>query len=138
MHMQIVRTLPLVAVLAGCTIQQDQPDLTGQDVHLTVMHTSDLHSRFFPYYFAPGQIDKNLGLNPKSGQTTAVVGGIARVGTILKCIRGVRDDQVCKDLEPLTGPPAARSMHVDSGDIFEGAPVFNTFNGEVEMRAMTD
>src|SRR3954469_8554665 len=100
MHMQIVRTLPLVALLAGCTIQQDQPDLTGQDVHLTVMHTADLHSRFFPYYFAPGQIDKGLGLVPRAGQTMAVVGGISRIATTLKCVRGSRADDVCKHREP--------------------------------------
>ena len=62
---------------AGCTIQQPVPNLAGQDVHLTVVHTADLHSRFFPYYFAPGQIDKGLGLIPKTGQSIAVVGGIA-------------------------------------------------------------
>src|SRR3954463_303767 len=97
-------TLLIAAAGAGCTVQQDAPNLAGQDVHLTVVHTADLHSRFFPYYFAPGQIDKNLGLTPKSGQTTAVVGGIARIGTIIKCIRGLRSDPVCKDLEALTGP----------------------------------
>jgi len=129
--------ISLAGAMTGCTISQDAPDLAGQDVHFTILHTADLHSRFFPYYFAPGQIDKDLGLIPKPGQTTAVVGGIARVGTILKCIRGFRTDQVCQDLEPLTGPPAARSLHLDSGDIFEGAPVFNQFQGEVEMRAMS-
>ena len=135
-----MRKLVVVSVVlsAACTIQRPTPDLAGQDVHLTIIHTADLHSRFFPYYFAPGQIDKGLGLNPKPGQTTAVVGGIARVGTVIKCIRGFRDDQVCKDLEDKIGPPAARSLHVDSGDIFEGAPVFNQFNGEVEMRAMSN
>ena len=46
---------------------------------VTIVHTADLHSRFFPYYFAPGQIDKGLGLVPRPGQSTAVVGGIGRV-----------------------------------------------------------
>ena len=129
--------LMLAAAATGCTQQQAIPDLAGQDVHLTIVHTADLHSRFFPYYFAPGQIDKGLGLIPKSGQDFAVVGGIGRVSTVVKCIRGIYTGPPCDTLEPLIGPPAARSIHVDSGDIWEGAPVFNTFNGEVEMRAMS-
>ncbi len=136
-YMRAYLCLPLL-LATGCIIQQPQPDLAGQDIHLTLVHTADLHSRFYPYYFAPGQIDKGLGLLPKPGQTTAVVGGIARVGTIIKCIRGFRDDQQCTDLLPITGPPAGRSLHLDSGDIWEGAPVFNQFNGEVEMRAMSN
>jgi 5'-nucleotidase len=124
-------------LLTGCTIRQQAPDLAGQDVHLTIVHTADLHSRFFPYYFAPGQIDKDLGLIPKAGQTTAVVGGIARVGAVVKCIRGLPTQVDCSALRDLVGEPAARSLHLDSGDIFEGAPVFNQFQGEVEMRAMS-
>ena len=54
---------------------------------------------------------------------------------MVKCIRGIYTGPLCDALEPLIGPPAARSIHVDSGDIFEGAPVFNKFKGEVEMRA---
>ena len=139
----------LALSLSGCTDETEPPDLDGQDVHLTIVHTSDLHSRFFPYYFAPGQIDKGLGLAPKAGQTTAVVGGISRVSTVVKCIRGFYSGPSCYGIteqdpsdpnagEPIAGPPAQRSLHLDSGDIFEGAPVFNQFNGEVEMRAMSE
>ena len=112
------------------------PNLAGQDVHLTVVHTADLHSRFFPYYFAPG---RSTRARPRSeaGADFAVVGGIGRVSTVIKCIRGIYTGPPCDSLEPLIGPPAARSLHVDSGDIWEGAPVFNQFNGEVEMRAMS-
>jgi 5'-nucleotidase/UDP-sugar diphosphatase len=105
---------------AGCIQVAEQPDLAGQDVHLTLIHTADLHSRFFPYEFAPGQIDRNLGLVPKNGDL-AVVGGISRIATVVKNIRNTRD----------------RVLHLDTGDIFQGAPVFNVFNGEVEIRAMT-
>jgi 5'-nucleotidase len=139
MRYTMILHIPVAAALlaAGCTVQHDSPNLAGQDVHLTVVHTADLHSRFFPYYFAPGQVDKGLGLVPKPGQDFAVVGGIGRVSTVVKCIRGIYQGGVCDQLAPLIGDPAARSIHVDSGDIFEGAPVFNTFNGAVEMRAMS-
>ena len=131
----------VAAAPAGCTVDYPNPNLAGQDVHLTVVHTADLHSRFFPYYFAPGQIDKGLGLIPKPGQDTAVVGGIGRISRVIKCVRGFYTGPECRGItEPddngfaIAGPPAARSIHLDSGDIFEGAPVFNQFNGEVEMR----
>lgn len=129
--------LPLLTLI-GCTITSPAPNLAGQDVALTVMHTSDMHSRFFPYFFAPGQIDRGLGLEPRPGEALAVVGGIARVATVIKCARGFITGPVCDQLLPLTGPPAQRSLHLDSGDIFQGAPVFNLFGGEVEVRAMAN
>ncbi len=127
----------LVASATGCLVTTPGPDLTGQDVSLTVVHTSDTHSRYFPYFFAPGAIDKGLGLNPPTGKTTAVIGGIARISTMAQCIRGRISGPNCDAIRDLIGPPAIRSLHLDSGDIFQGAPVFNVFAGEVEVRAMT-
>ncbi|MSP61846.1 MAG: bifunctional metallophosphatase/5'-nucleotidase [Myxococcales bacterium] len=110
-----------LGVSAGCTkTPSELPNLAGQDVHLTVIHTSDLHSRIFPYQFSPGQIDKGLGLLPTHGNI-AVVGGAARMATVIQRERAA----------------SSRVIHLDSGDIFQGAPVFNQFAGEVEMRVMT-
>jgi len=111
---------PSVLAAVGCTVHSDPVDLAGQDVRLTIIHTADIHSRLFPYQFAPGQIDKDLGLLPSHGDI-AIVGGIARIATVIQRERAA----------------SQRVLHLDSGDIFEGAPVFNTFNGEVEMRAMS-
>src|SRR5437868_10779709 len=109
--------LSLALALAGaCTYGTPAPDLSGQDIHLTVIHTADLHSRFFPYYFAPGLIDRSLGLVPPPGQTTALVGGIARIATVIKCIRGLQQGPDCDDIADITGPPAGRAIHLDSGD----------------------
>lgn len=112
--------LVIAWALPACTVRVDQPDLAGQDVRLTILHTADIHSRLFPYQFAPGAIDKGLGLSPSQG-TMAVVGGAARMATVLARQRAA----------------SYRVLHLDSGDMFEGAPVFNTFAGEVEMRALT-
>jgi 5'-nucleotidase/UDP-sugar diphosphatase len=101
----------------ACTVQKDQPNLTGQDVRVTVIHTSDIHSRLFPYAFVPGAIDQGFGLAPDQGP----YGGIARIGAIVKNER----------------KSAARSLWLDSGDCFEGAPVFNQFKGEAEFRSLT-
>src|SRR5204862_5818928 len=77
----------LASVGPACTtVHTDPPNLRGQDVRLTIVHTADLHSRLLPYQFAPGAIDKGLGLVPTNGNI-AVVGGIARVASIIKCIR---------------------------------------------------
>jgi 5'-nucleotidase / UDP-sugar diphosphatase len=102
---------------AGCTVQRPEPNLKGQDVRLTVIHTADIHSRLFPYHFVPGKIDEDYGLVASQGP----YGGIARIGAMVKDIRA----------------HAARSLWLDSGDSFQGAPVFNIFRGEVEYRALS-
>jgi 2',3'-cyclic-nucleotide 2'-phosphodiesterase (5'-nucleotidase family) len=104
------------AAVCSCYKVTEQPDLAGQDVRLTVLHTSDIHSRILPYYEVPGLIDRGLG----SCAELEPFGGAARLAHLLKRERA-RSDRV---------------VHVDSGDIFEGAPIFNLFKGEVEMKVM--
>jgi len=87
----------------------------GQDIRLTFVHTSDIHSRLFPYNFVPNTFDRQDGL------TTAPYGGIARIATLAKRIRASTN----------------RSLWLDSGDCFQGAPVFNMFKGEAEMRSLS-
>jgi 5'-nucleotidase/UDP-sugar diphosphatase len=101
----------------GCIVQQDQPDLVGQDIRLTIIHTSDIHSRLFPYNFVPNTFDQGYGLLRDGGP----FGGIARIAAVAKKIRA----------------GANRSLWLDSGDCFQGAPVFNLFKGEAEMRALS-
>jgi 2',3'-cyclic-nucleotide 2'-phosphodiesterase (5'-nucleotidase family) len=102
-------------VASACTVHQEQPDLTGQDIRFTVIHTSDIHSRLFPYTFAPNVFDRGYGL------TKGPFGGVARIATIAKSIRASSN----------------RSLWLDSGDCFQGAPVFNEFKGEAELRALS-
>ncbi len=104
------------ATLGGsCTVSQPQPNLVGQDIRLTFIHTSDIHSRLFPYNFVPNVFDKADGLQ------VAPYGGIAKIATIAKRIRATSN----------------RALWLDSGDCFQGAPVFNLFKGEAEMRALS-
>jgi 2',3'-cyclic-nucleotide 2'-phosphodiesterase (5'-nucleotidase family) len=102
---------------AGCTVRKDQPSLVGQDIQLTIIHTSDIHSRLFPYNVVPSALDQGYKLLP----INAPFGGIARISTLVKSIRASSD----------------RSLWLDSGDCFQGAPVFSEFKGEAEMRALT-
>jgi 5'-nucleotidase len=191
--------------LSGCTVRHETPDLRGQDVRLTLLHTSDQHSRLFPYNFAPGRNDQDLGLDPDTckawtcGEIDAAVDDAAREKAQLRtgCRRieidaakveeiAVRaglsgaDQVTCSFLTaryaklcPAGEHPgacvsdgaggfvtwdctcnyggmarissviraeraaAARSLYLDSGDVFQGAPVFNVFMGEAEFRGMS-
>jgi 5'-nucleotidase len=103
--------------LGGCLIERPQPDLRGQDVRITLIHTADIHSRLFPYNFVPNKFDQDFGLLPSDGP----YGGMAKIAHVARDIRA----------------NAARSLWLDSGDCFEGAPVFNEFKGEAEMRSLS-
>lgn len=102
----------------GCVTSEGAPPLQGQ-VHLTLLHTSDLHSRLFPYNLQIGQVDAGLGL----GAVTSIanVGGAARISHIIGRERA----------------RASRVLHLDGGDCFQGAPIFNYYAGEAEIRALS-
>ena len=114
--------LAAIATVGSCRIVTGaNPNLDGQDVRLTILHTSDFHSRLVPYVFSPGLTDQDLGLDPDLSATRGV-GGIERLAYLVGRER-VR---------------AARSIHLDSGDCFQGAPIFNLYHGEPEIRAMAE
>src|SRR5215475_1869603 len=102
---------------SACTVQRDAPNLVGQDIRITVIHTADTHSRLFPYRYVPNGPEEANGLVPGEGP----YGGIARIASIVKRERA----------------RAARSIWLDSGDCFQGAPVFNVYRGEAEFRALS-
>jgi 5'-nucleotidase len=118
------RRLALVAALlpvagpGSCTIKGDAPDLEGQVVTLTLLHTSDIHSRLIPYDLDPGEVDQGLGLATEN----APFGGAARLAFLVKRERA-RSDRV---------------LHIDTGDPFQGAPIFNLFEGEAEFRFLSE
>ena len=107
--------LTAALLAAGCVYSSDTPDLTGKDIRLTILHTSDIHSRILPYDYVPMYTEEKLGLQADRGK----YGGIARVAYVVKRERA----------------KAGRSLWLDSGDLFQGAPIFNYFHGEPEVRA---
>lgn len=111
-------TLAAAAGSAGCDSAPDQPKIKGQ-VHVTLLHTSDIHSRLYPYNLQLGQVDSGLGLG--EADSIVNVGGAARVSHIIGRERA----------------RASRVLHLDGGDCFQGAPIFNFFAGEAEVRALS-
>lgn len=118
------RLLPFAVALLAATQSSCLPVLKGSDerphgqqVHLTFLHTTDIHSRLLPYDFSPLRTDVDLGLVPEA----APFGGVTRLASLLKRERA-RSDRV---------------LHLDSGDCFQGAPIFNLNYGEVEYRFLS-
>ncbi|HSN98662.1 MAG TPA: bifunctional UDP-sugar hydrolase/5'-nucleotidase [Candidatus Nanopelagicales bacterium] len=102
---------------SGCEVDHAPTQLQGQ-VHLTLLHTSDIHSRLLPYSLQLGQVDAGLGLG--QAQSIVNVGGAARISHIIGRERA----------------RASRVMHLDGGDCFQGAPIFNFYSGEAEIKAL--
>lgn len=102
--------------LAACALEGESTDLHGRDVRLTLLHTADWHSRLFPYNQRVSATDAALGLQ----QSKAPFGGAARINWLIQRERARAD----------------RVLHLDSGDCFQGAPIFNFFGGEAEVRAL--
>lgn len=116
MRSLLLASLALSAACAPPTISQSTPALAGMDTRLTIIHTSDIHSRLLEYEFDPSFTDNGLGLADDYGP----YGGIAEMAYIIKRERA----------------KAGRVLHLDSGDCFQGAIIFNQFQGEAEVRTL--
>lgn len=107
------------ACTSGEGIERPCPDGKPCQVNLTILHTSDIHSRLFPYEQVITQVDATLGLGELN--KVANVGGVGRMSYVLQRERA----------------RAGRVIHLDSGDCFQGAPIHNYFKGEPEVRALS-
>jgi len=76
-------------------------------VNLTILHTNDMHSRIEPF--------------PMDGSRNEGLGGVAKRSSLIQRIRNQESNVLL----------------FDAGDIFQGTPYFNFFDGEVEIKAMT-
>lgn len=77
------------------------------EIKLTILHTNDVHSRIEPFPMGGG---RNQGL-----------GGVARRSTLLQQIRQAERNVLL----------------LDAGDMFQGTPYFNMFDGQVELELMS-
>ena len=83
------------------------PLKTESHKNLVILHTNDTHSNIDPF--------------PENHSKYPGMGGIAKRFTVIEKIR---------KSEP-------NVLLLDSGDIFQGTPYFNTFNGVLEMKCMS-
>lgn len=116
--LSLVLALLCAASLSGCPENPPTVRLNGQ-AKLTLLHTADIHSRLFPYALQITQSDASLGLG--AADSIATVGGVARMASVVARERAKSD----------------RVLHIDGGDCFQGAPVFNFYDGEAEIRALS-
>lgn len=109
--------LMLGGMLGGCTTDMEADDIDFESgIRLTAIHTGDIHSRLLPYDMDLMATDERIGMV----QANEPFGGIARAATVIRDIRA----------------KAQHSIHVDSGDVFQGAPIFTEYNGEPEIYAL--
>lgn len=81
---------------------------TSETVSLTILHTNDWHSRIEPF--------------PQDGGRNAGMGGAVRRARKIAALR--------QELEHV--------LLLDAGDIFQGTPYFNLYNGELEFKLMSE
>jgi 5'-nucleotidase / UDP-sugar diphosphatase len=105
----------LAGAPAACTDSAPETEVCGGQptcqTNLTILHTGDVHSRLFQYDLEITQVDSQLGLGTNGSVTT--VGGVAQLSYVLQRERA----------------RANRVIHLNAGDWFEGAPIFNLFDG---------
>ncbi|MFT2008396.1 metallophosphoesterase [Pontibacter sp. 13R65] len=82
-------------------------EAANQAIKLTILHTNDQHSRIDPF--------------PDDGRAYGGMGGMARRATLISDIRAQESNVLL----------------FDSGDIWQGTPYFNFFEGELEFKLMT-
>ncbi len=73
---------------------------------LTILHTNDVHSHIDPF--------------PMDGTQNQGMGGVARRFNLIKKVRASEKNVLL----------------LDAGDIFQGTPYFNMYNGELEIKLM--
>lgn len=78
-----------------------------KEVKITFLHTNDVHSRVEPF--------------PMDGSRMQGLGGVARRSTLIQKIRNEEKNVLL----------------LDAGDMFQGTPYFNLFDGRVELELMS-
>lgn len=92
------------ALIAGSGLMSFAP---AEMLHLTILHTNDVHSHIDPF---PANDPKNPNM-----------GGVSRRATLIEAVRKENPNVLL----------------LDAGDIFQGTPYFNYYGGELEMKLMS-
>lgn len=95
------------AVLAGFPSLSKEVIKKNNFVKLTILYTNDVHSRIEPF--------------PLSDPKYSDMGGFARRSAVIEYIRKENDNVLL----------------LDAGDVFQGTPYFNLYQGELEYKLMS-
>lgn len=95
------------AVLAGFPSLSKEVMKKNNFVKLTILYTNDVHSRIEPF--------------PLSDPKYSDMGGFARRSAVIEYIRKENDNVLL----------------LDAGDVFQGTPYFNLYQGELEYKLMS-
>ncbi|MFO8173683.1 MAG: bifunctional metallophosphatase/5'-nucleotidase [Gemmatimonadota bacterium] len=96
------------AALGGLLAPRRLLGSPAESTHIVILHTNDTHSRIDPF--------------PMDGGRFQGLGGVARRASLIRRIRNENE----------------HVLLLDAGDIFQGTPYFNFFQGEIEFRAMSE
>lgn len=99
--------LQKLGIIATASMLPDIAIAGGGSKKLTILHTNDTHSRIDPF--------------PDNDPNFAGKGGIAQRAAIINRVR--REEK--------------NVLLLDSGDIYQGTPYFNVFNGSLEFKLMS-
>lgn len=104
---KFIKGLATLGIVAA--LSSYSPTLAAQDkdIKITVLHTNDVHSRIEPF--------------PMDGSRYQGLGGTARRSALISKIRNEEKNVIL----------------LDAGDMFQGTPYFNLFDGEVELEIMS-
>jgi len=103
----------LLALGCGSGAAPNEPEAT-----LTLLHSSDIHSRLWPFRARLSAFEAEHGLG--AAGTLSEVGGVSRLATLLERERA----------------RSRPSLWLDSGDALEGAPIFQRSGGRVEFELL--
>jgi 5'-nucleotidase len=98
----------VVASTASALLPWDLFDKNEEFSQITILHTNDMHSRIDPF--------------PMDGGRNQGMGGVVKRAAKIEAVRRERE----------------HVLLLDAGDVFQGTPYFNFFNGEVEIKAMSE
>jgi 5'-nucleotidase len=104
---KFIQNLSLGLAGAGFSTLPFDVFASGNLIQLTILHTNDVHSRIDPF--------------PKNDPLFPGMGGFARRAALIKKIRS----------------ESKNVLLLDAGDILQGTPYFNFYQGEIEMQLMS-
>lgn len=104
---KFIKSLTALGVILATSSISPSFATQEKDIKITILHTNDVHSRIEPF--------------PMDGSRFQGLGGTARRSALISKIRNEEKNVVL----------------LDAGDMFQGTPYFNLFDGEVELEIMS-